>query len=331
MNRAMIIALLVIGLLLPAPVLASGEDEVAVEVQNAINHLNMGFYKNAHNILLPYVNSNPMDLDANLQLGRYYLLVSEDGNAMKRFNAIMRQDPDRYRPLIGDCFAEATQLEAEKASPNCNRIYRFTVHAYTYNPHLAIDAESKLVAYGDAAKSQKQFACAEKFYDLAKQYGKENIKRTVAHRYLYLAALGHRTNALKKKAAEIVGDDFANKVIPGNQVKRVFTKTLTMADADEKAHVVPFVWGQVDVRVGDTIHVKVRDAKGVQKNVKFGLFRSKKICDIYENEKTINVVEIPKSGYKFKIALDDEIDNIAEIKIVRTIYLKPKIELLAMN
>jgi hypothetical protein len=106
---------------------------------------------------------------------------------------------------------------------------------------------------------------------------------------------------------------------PGGEEKAevVFTKTLTMADADKKAHVVPFVWGQVDVRVGDTIHVKVRDAKGVQKNVKFGLFRSKKICDIYENEKTINVVEIPKSGYKFKIALDDEIDNIAELVVKR--------------
>ena len=108
---------------------------------------------------------------------------------------------------------------------------------------------------------------------------------------------------------------------PKQDTKVVFEpKTFTMEDADENCHITVAYWNDIDLQVGDMIRVKVWDAKGINKNVQFGIYQTSTYCKMFKNETEFPVEEIPtETGGKFIVALDTDIDNIAIVSITRKI------------
>ena len=304
------------------------------EVKKAKENLDMGFYKNAFEILDPFIKKNPGDLDANLQLGRYYLLQGNDRTAIERFNKILENDSS-FKPEIGKIFLKATTNEGNKENANCQRIYRLINHAYAFNSSLSVDSDKKLIEYGDMARNKKQLSCAENFYRMAERYNKENIHQTTARRYLHLAALGYRTKELKAEAATIVGDELVRQVFPGVQTIIVLNRTYTYDNVSDKkyGYIYAFQFDKDGIMPNDKVEVIAKPLNGGDFiGNEIWIYRGKNFKP--EWYQTIGGyfskdIETSPKGIKFCVSFGGRRDLKVNVKVTRKKKEEPNLQLLA--
>jgi hypothetical protein len=315
-------------------VVSSAQAFFSFDIRKAKKFMSAGMYPQAIELLNKRINEKPTDAEAHYQLGTCYVNTGNFSKAEERFASAVRLKPD-YGFKIGGEYQKAAKLEAEKEPANCDRVYNLLTHAYAYDPHLATDTESKLIDYGDQAREQKKYACAEKFYRLADRYSKKNIKKTTAHRYLYLAALGYHTETLKAEAEPVLGKDFVNKVIPCKAPFLHFEGTYSDVDIvdpdNDGGWIIAIDWSKFDwSKVGRnaSIVIEGKVPKGCEPVY---YHRGKKFkqpfVPIADNNKVIPIQERPTNG-EFIIWMQKGKNIKATVKVVEQKTLPPKLELL---
>ena len=218
------------------------------ELDKARDSVEMGLYDNAFELLNGIIKKNPKNIEAHMLLGICYLATNNDSKADDRFRNVLKQDSG-----YGKRFATEYKQAAEIARDNNNlfRAERLFVKAIQHDPGLQMQAYDFFASLGNCANGYQ----AERFYDRALSHAQNQKQRHyIGDQFLKLAYKNpNRRDALKEKAASIVGQAKVDKIFPGPRIEVVFEKPYTDKDIGKGDNIE--VYFDCQIMPGDTLEV----------------------------------------------------------------------------
>ena len=251
------VLIILLGLIIPTMALAGGNMKKAKEFMQA------GMYPQAIDLFSQEINDSPTKAEAHFLLGVCYIYTQNLPQADERFSSAVKLQPD-YGYQIGEKYKEgAEKALAEKNFYNARSRY---LKAIDYDPRLSVDAYDFFLQLAKKAKVSQ----SDDFFDDALQFARtQEQKKEIAKACLRLAVAewpGRESDMLKEKAAQIIGWEITNDIIPQKTegTEAVWSHTYTDADAD-KDGVIKVLSGQFNINPEDTLILTADVPKGADK------------------------------------------------------------------
>jgi len=221
-------------------------------VDKAEDFLKAKMVPQAIEVLEKEINEDPTNAEAHFLLGQCYLKEGRFQHAEERFESAAALQ-SKYKQQVGEAFYDAC-LQYKQAGDTRMAVAAFN-KASTYKPSLKAKGYDFFLDLSQKVSGSEK----ESYLDQALLYAKnQDQRKKVAKEYLYLAVPswpGSRADALKTKAASIVGDEAVSKIFPEPYTTKViFEKTYTDKDAAKDGNIYTFTWGP-EFKVDDLIEI----------------------------------------------------------------------------
>ncbi len=228
-------------------------------MKKANDFMKNGMYSQAISILEKAVIENLTNAEVHFLLGISYINNGNLWGANEVFASAVQLNPD-YGYEIGKEYKKA----ADKAFAKGNFLSASSLFekAVEYSPMIGqSEGYSFFVTLGDRTGNAD-------YYDKGIIYAKGDSQKEkqAGYKLLKLAVQewpGPKSEMLKRKTSELVGQEIVSKVFPPPYMRTTFEKTYTFNDAFEKkfGQIKTIKFGKDDVQVDDQIEVitKIKD------------------------------------------------------------------------